>query len=116
MRHDGSASWLAWVEVATFVAVAHLQLRMPWVRSLKAKRGVVVPIVEGLRRRYPLAVARVAGQDAFDWERLALVAVGTDADALRGVMEAAERLVVGAGVELAWRRVDVEVWDDGYES
>lgn len=114
MRHDGSASSPVWAEVATFVAVAHLQLRMPWVRSLKEKRGVVVPIAERLRRRYPLAVARVAGLDAYDWERLALVAVGTDPDALRGVMEAAERLVAGSGVELAWRRLDVEVWDDGY--
>ncbi len=99
--------------MATFVAVAHLQLRMPWVGSLKAKRGLVVPLVEGLRRRYSLAVARVAGQDAYDWERIALVAVGTDADALRGVMEAAERFVLAGGVELAWRQVDVEQWDDG---
>jgi uncharacterized protein len=107
-----SASSPAWREVATFVAVAHLQLRMPWVHSLKAKRGLVVPMVEGLRRRYPLAVARVAGQDAHDWERLALVAVGTDPDALRGVMEAAERFVLATGVDLAWRRVEIEAWDD----
>ncbi len=98
--------------MATFVAVAHMQLRMPWVHSLKAKRALVVPVVAGLRRRYPLAVARVAGQDACDWERLALVSVGTDPDALRGLMEAAERFVAAAGIELAWRRVEVEVWDD----
>ena len=94
------------------MAVAHLQLRTPWVRSLKAKRALVVPVVQGLRRRYPVAVARVAGQDAYDWERLALVSVGTDPDALRGLMEAAERFVLSGGIELDWHRVDIEAWDD----
>jgi len=107
-----SASWPAWSEVATYVAVAHLQLRMPWVRSLKEKRGLVVPIVAALQRRYPLSVARVAGHDALTWERLALAQVGSDPDALRGTMAAAERVVLAAGVELAWSHVDVEAWDD----
>ncbi len=98
--------------MATFVAVAHFELSMPWVGSLKEKRAVVVPIVEGLRRRYPLVVARVAGQDAHRWERLALVSVGTDPNALRGTVEAAERFVVASGVELRWRSLDVEAWGD----
>ncbi len=98
--------------MATYVAVAHIEIGMPWVRSLKEKRAVVKPIVEGLKRRYQLAVARVAGHDAHAWERLAIATVGTDPDALRGTLAAAERFVVGAGVEVAWARVDVERWDD----
>lgn len=85
---------------------------MPWVRSLKEKRGLVKPIVEGLKRRYQLAVARVDGHDDHAWERLAIATVGTDPDALRGTLAAAERFVVGSGVELGWVRVDVERWDD----
>ena len=98
--------------MATYVAVAQLEISMPWVHSLKEKRAVVKPIVEGLKRRYQLAVARVDGQDAHGWERLAIAAVGTDPDALRGTLAAAERLVVAAGVEVAWARLDVERWDD----
>jgi len=101
--------------VATYVAVAQLEIRMPWVRSLKEKRAVVKPIVEGLKRRYQLAVARVEGHDAHAWERLAIATVGTDSDALRGTLAAAERFVVAAGVEVAWARVDVERWDDERE-
>lgn len=98
--------------MATYVAVAHLELRMPWVRSLKEKRALVLPIVRALQQRYALSVARVAGHDAHAWERLAVAAVGTDPDALRGTLAAAERLALGSGVELAWVRVDVEPWDD----
>jgi len=98
--------------VATYVGVAHVELRMPWVRSLKEKRALVVPIVEGLKRRYPVSVARVDGHDEHGRERLALVCVGTDPDALRGTMAAAERMMASGGVEIAWSRVDVERWDD----
>lgn len=115
MRRGGSGSSLAWVDVATYVAVAHLQLRMPWVRSLKEKRALVVPIVRSLQQRYGLSVARVAGHDSHDWERLAVAAVGTDPDALRGVLAAAERLAVASGAELAWSRLDVEPWDDALD-
>jgi len=101
--------------VATYVAVAQLEIRMAWVRSLKEKRGLVKPIVEGLKRRYQVVVARVDGHDAHAWERLAIATVGTDPDALRGTLAAAERFVVAAGVEVAWVRVDVERWDDDLE-
>ena len=101
--------------MATYVAVAHLELRMPWVRSLKEKRALVVPIVRGLEQRYALSVARVAGHDAYGWERLALAAVGTDPDALRGTLAAAERFALERGVELGPGRIDVEVWDEPFD-
>ena len=89
---------------------------MPWVRSLKEKRSLVTPIVAGLRRRYPVAVARVDGHDTHGSERLAVVCVGTDPDALRGTLAAAERVMASAGVEVAWSRVDVERWDDAFDA
>lgn len=98
--------------MATFVAVAHLELRCPWVRSLKEKRALITPLVAALRRRYPVSVARVDGADALTWERLAVAVIGTDPDALRGTLAAVERAAAASGAEVGWCHVDVEAWDD----
>jgi uncharacterized protein len=98
--------------VATHVAVLHVDLSMPWVRSLKEKRSIVTPLVERLRGRFPVAVARVAGLDAHDWERLAVAAVGPDVDALHTVMTRVERFLASGEARVRASRLDVEVWPD----
>jgi uncharacterized protein len=100
------------VSVATHVAVLHVDLAMPWVHSLKEKRALVTPLVERLRNRFPVAVARVAGLDDHDWERLAIATVGSDADVVHGVMTRVEAFLSAGEVRIAARRLDVEVWDD----
>jgi uncharacterized protein len=98
--------------MATHVAVLHVDLAMPWVHSLKEKRAVVTPLVERLRNRFPVAVARVAGLDDHGWERLAIATVGSDADVVHGVMARVEGFLSGGEARIAARRLDVEVWDD----
>jgi uncharacterized protein len=98
--------------MATHVAVLHVELSMPWVHSLKEKRSIVTPLVERLRRRFPVAVARVAGLDAHDWERLAIAAVGSDGDALHGVMTRVERFLASGDARVRASWLDVEVWEE----
>jgi hypothetical protein len=70
-----------------------VDLHVPESRSLKAKRSVVKPIVEGARRRYQVAAAETAYQD--QWQRAELgfaVVAGTHHHATE-VMDDVERFV-----------------------
>lgn len=51
-------------------AALRVELRIPAVQSLKAKRAVVRPLVEGLRRLASLSVSEVDHHDR--WQRAAL--------------------------------------------
>jgi uncharacterized protein YlxP (DUF503 family) len=50
-----------------------MELHLPVSQSLKEKRAVLRPIIEGLRRKFSVSVAEVGYQDT--WQR-ALVGVG----------------------------------------
>jgi uncharacterized protein YlxP (DUF503 family) len=77
-------------------AAVCFDLHVPESRSLKAKRGAVRPIVDGIRHKYRLSVAEVDHQD--QWQRAAIaVAVVAESDGrLRQVLEQVERYVAGA--------------------
>ena len=85
---------------------------MPESRSLKAKRAVLRPIVDGLRHRMKISVAEVDHQDT--WQRAAIaVAVVAESDGhLREILATVERHVANApdiellDVETAWLEVD----------
>lgn len=91
-------------------AAARFDLHIPECRSLKAKRAVLRPIVDGIRHRLRLSVAEVDYHD--QWQRGAIaVAVVAESDGrLREILATVERAVVGSpGVEL----LDVETaWLD----
>jgi uncharacterized protein len=82
-------------------AAVRFELFVPESRSLKAKRAVVRPIVDGLRHRLRVSVAEVDHQDT--WQRAAIavaVVAGSDGH-LREIVATVERFVAGApGVEL----------------
>ena len=83
------------------VAVLKLDLHIPQSRSLKAKRAVVKPIVEGIRHRWAVAVAEVDHQN--QWQRAELgvaVVAGKQATAAE-VLDAVERFV--------WSNPEIEV-------
>ena len=89
-------------------AAVRFDLHVPQSRSLKAKRAVIRPIVEGLRHRFRVSAAEVDHHD--QWQRSAIAAAvvaGSDAQ-LREVLAAIERFVVAApevellDVETAW--------------
>lgn len=77
-------------------AAVCFDLHVPESRSLKAKRGAVRPIVDGIRHKYRLSVAEVDHQN--QWQRAAIaVAVVAESDGrLRQVLEQVERYVAGA--------------------
>ena len=77
-------------------AAVCFDLHVPESRSLKAKRGAVRPIVDGLRHKYRLSVAEVDHQD--QWQRAAIGVALVDGSAahLQEVMASVERFVAGA--------------------
>jgi hypothetical protein len=89
-------------------AAVCFDLHVPESRSLKTKRAVVRPIVEGLRHRFRVSVAEVDHHD--QWQRAAIaVAIVAESDGrLRQVLDSVERFVAGAAdvelldAETAW--------------
>ncbi|HWI02744.1 MAG TPA: DUF503 domain-containing protein [Acidimicrobiales bacterium] len=93
------------------VAVVQLELHIPTSRSLKEKRAVLRPIVEGLRHRFQISVAEVDYQDK--WQR-ALIGLAVVSDSYSHAVE-----VVDNVERWVWSKPDVEVtrfeteWVDG---
>jgi len=83
------------------VACLTLELRLPHVQSLKEKRSVVRPIVDGARRRFSVAAAEVGHQDAWHQATVGVAAVSGSAHHAREVIDAVERFV--------WSFPEVEV-------
>jgi uncharacterized protein YlxP (DUF503 family) len=75
------------------VGAALVELHVHESQSLKAKRGVVRSITQRVRNRFNLAVAEVGGQDTWQRVQLGLTATGSDAVAVRGVLERAVRFI-----------------------
>jgi uncharacterized protein YlxP (DUF503 family) len=83
------------------VAVVRFELHIPAARSLKEKRAVLRPIVEGIRNRFSVSVAEIEYQDK--WQRAA-VGVGLVAESHRQAEH-----VVNALERWVWSRPDAEV-------
>jgi uncharacterized protein YlxP (DUF503 family) len=83
------------------VASLTLELRLPHVHSLKEKRSVVRPIIDGAHRRFSVAAAEVGHQNAWQMATLGMAAVSGSAAHARDVIDAVERFV--------WSFPEVEV-------
>ncbi len=83
------------------VAVIRIELHIPTSRSLKEKRAVVKPIVEGLRHRFSLSVAETGFQDKWQRTEIGVAVVSASAAHARDVVDSVERWM--------WSRADVEV-------
>jgi len=86
---------------ATFVLALGVDLHLPECRSLKAKRSVLRPLLEALRRPPAVAAAEVADQDKWQRARLGIVAVAASVTQADELIDAAERVL--------WTRPDVQV-------
>jgi uncharacterized protein YlxP (DUF503 family) len=75
------------------VLALSIDLHLPDCRSLKAKRGVIRPIVDGARQRYRVASAEVDHQDRWQRSRLGFVAVSGSARQVEEVIDDVERFV-----------------------
>ena len=90
-----------------FLAVVRIELHIPAARSLKEKRAVVKPVIEGIRHRFSLSVAETDYQDK--WQRTEIgVAVVSSTP---GAGDRSGRLGGAVRVEPARRR-GVHVQDD----
>lgn len=93
------------------VASLTMELRLPGVHSLKEKRSVLRPIVDGAHRRFAVAAAEVDRQDSWQLATIGVATVSGSAGHAREVIDAVERFV--------WSFPEVEVvsfrrsWMDG---
>lgn len=83
------------------VASITMDLRLPAVHSLKEKRAVLRPILDGARRRYAVAAAEVGSQEAWQSATIGMAAVSGSAHHAGEVLDAVERFV--------WSFPEVEV-------
>lgn len=75
------------------VGALRLELRLPATQSLKEKRAVVRPILEGARHRYRVAAAEVAHQDQWQRAGVAVAAVAASPGHVTDVLDKVERFV-----------------------
>lgn len=74
-------------------AALEFDLHIPDSRSLKAKRSVVKPIVEGLQRRFRVAAAEVGHHEQWQRTAVGVAAVGATAGHVGDVLDEVERFV-----------------------
>ena len=84
-----------------YASVLTVDLRLPLPDSLKAKRAVITPILEGARRRHRVAVSEVGHQDDHRRSELAFATVASSEHSAREVLDAVERFI--------WSFPEVEV-------
>jgi uncharacterized protein YlxP (DUF503 family) len=85
-----------------------LDLGIPGCRSLKEKRGRILPLLAQLKNRFGLAVAEVAAQDSRDSAAIACVAVSTDPAHNERVLQSALRWIEKYRRDLEIRNADME--------
>jgi uncharacterized protein len=78
-----------------------IDLHLPACRSLKAKRAVVRPVVEGVRSRFRVSVAEVGDQDLWQRANIGVAVVGATTSHVVDVMDEIERWI--------WAQPGVEV-------
>ena len=82
-------------------AALDVNLHFPQVRSLKEKRAVLRPIVEGCRHRFQVAAAEVGKQDVWQSAELAVSTVSSSEGHAARVLDSVERFI--------WSFPEVEV-------
>ncbi len=70
-----------------------MDLHLSACRSLKDKRAVITPVLEGARRRFGVAAAEVGDQDKWQRSRLGFAAVAGAASQVDQVLDTVERFV-----------------------
>lgn len=84
-----------------YVAALRVELHIADSHSLKAKRAVVRPIVEGVRNRFRASAAEVDAQDTWQRATLGIATVGSSVAQVRTHLDAIERFI--------WSFPEVEV-------
>lgn len=101
-----------------YVGVLTVRVEMPWVGNLKEKRALVRPVVERLKARYPLTVARLGGLDAHDWEVIGVATLSNDYGWVEETLRMAADFIAREGeYRVAWEETEITVLggEDGDE-
>ena len=83
------------------VAAVRFDLRLPGCRSLKEKRAVIRPVLDGARNRYRVATAEVDHHDRWQRAAIGVAVVASSATPAEEVLDQVERFV--------WSFPEVEV-------
>ena len=78
-----------------YVGALELDILLGDVHSLKQKRSAVRPVVAELRRRFEVSAAEAGHLDLHRRALIGVAVAAADADHVREVLEACERLVAG---------------------
>ncbi|GBF05002.1 hypothetical protein DAERI_030168 [Deinococcus aerius] len=93
-----------------YVGVLTVRVEMPWVTNLKEKRALVRPVVERLKARYPLTVARLDGLDAHDWEIIGVATLSNDYGWVEETLRMAADFIAREGeYRIVWEETDISV-------
>lgn len=84
-----------------FCCVLVVELHLPMSQSLKGKRALVKPVVDGARARFSVAAAETGFLDKWQRAELAFSAVAASPTHVEDVLDEVERFV--------WSKPDVEV-------
>ena len=78
-----------------YVGALELDVLLGDVRSLKEKRSAVRPVIAELRRRFEVSAAEAGHLDLHRRALIGVAAVAPDAEHVRDLLDACERLVAG---------------------
>lgn len=78
-----------------------LEVRFPAAQSLKAKRALLRPLLDGGRHRFPVAMAEVDHQDSWQRSAVGVASVSSTATKAAQVLDDVERF--------AWTLPDLEI-------
>jgi uncharacterized protein YlxP (DUF503 family) len=78
-----------------YVGALELDILLGDVHSLKQKRSAVRPVIAELRRKFEVSAAEAGHMDLHRRALIGVAAVAPDADHVRDLLNACERLVAG---------------------
>lgn len=96
-----------------YVGVLTVRLDMPWVTNLKEKRALVRPVVERLKARFPLTVARLDGLDEHGWEVIGVATLSNDYHWVQETLKMAADYIASEGeYTVSEEKVEISVIGD----
>lgn len=93
------------------VGIYAARLAMPWVRSLKEKRSLVRPVLEQLKSRFPVSVARLDETDSHAFENVGFVIIGSSTLWVERVLREAANFLAHGQYQIQEERWQIEVID-----
>jgi hypothetical protein len=95
-----------------YVGILSIELHFPDNHSLKGKRKELLSLKAQLARRFGASIAEVDHHDVWQRSRLTLACAARQHSELQGLLDSAERYVLGQGYEVLSVEREVVTLDD----